>query len=110
MLQQAKLMKEKGNNNQRAKSITPVTSTRAPIEKKSAPSNKRSNDGLPFSDEMYSHLKYVIEKISGRMKNETPLTREEIEKLKESVDAIIADSKDELDNAMDEEDDIDDIR
>ena len=44
------------------------------------------------------------------MKNETPLTKEEIEKLKESVDAIIADSKYELDNAIDEEDDIDDIR
>lgn len=110
MLQQAKLMKENGNNNPRVKSATPVTAPRASIEKKSAPSTKRSTDGLPFSDEMYSHLKYAIEKISGRMKNETPLTKEEIEKLKESVDAIIADSKYELDNAIDEEDDIDDIR
>ena len=106
MLQQAKLMKESGNDNQRVKAAAPVAAKKAPVEKKSVPSSKRSNDGLPFSDEMYSHLKYVIEKISGRMKNEPPLTRDEIKKLKESVDAIIADSKEELDNATNEEDDI----
>jgi hypothetical protein len=68
MLQQAKLNKESGNNNRRIKSTVPISTIKAPVEKKQVPSGKRSNDGLPFSDDMYSHLKYVIEKISGRMK------------------------------------------
>jgi len=109
MLQQAKLMKQNGSNH-RVKPAESATTTKLSIEKKSAQSSKRSDDGLPFSDEIYAHLRYVIEKISGRMKNETPLTRDEIDKLKESIHAIMEDSKEELGIGTADEDDNDDIR
>jgi len=50
-------------------------------------------DDLPFTDEMYDHLKYVIGVLTARMKSEKPLTESELKRFKGSIDAIILDSK-----------------
>ena len=50
------------------------------------------NDGLPFNEEMYDHLKFVIGKLSSRMKSDTPLTREEMSRFQSSCDKIINDA------------------
>jgi hypothetical protein len=57
------------------------------------PSMAKGNpSGLPFSDEMYSKLKFVIDKLSGRMKSETALSWEELEQFKSDMDHIILDA------------------
>ena len=57
------------------------------------PAPTAASNGLPFSDEMYNHLKFAIEKISGRMKSPKTLTPEEFRKLEASIMAIIRDAK-----------------
>jgi len=56
-------------------------------------SNDEDLDDLPFTDEMYDHLKYVIGVLTARMKSEKPLTESELKRFKGSIDAIILDSK-----------------
>ena len=63
----------------------------APLEAP-IPSLVGNPGGLPFSDEMYSHLKFVIEKLSARMKGETALTFDELTKFKDSVERIVLDA------------------
>ena len=52
----------------------------------------KSDNDLPFSDELYDHLKYTIEKISARMKSPKILSVEEVKKLELSIHAIIKDA------------------
>ena len=54
-------------------------------------STPSSSNNLPFSDEMYEHLKVVISKLTTRMKSSSPLTKDEVTLLKTSVAAIIDD-------------------
>lgn len=66
----------------------PLAPVEAPI-----PSLKRGNPGdLPFNDEMYDELKYAIEKLTGRMKTDVPLTWDEVRRFKVAVDKIILDA------------------
>ena len=52
-----------------------------------------NDNGLPFSDAVYDHFKYVIAKITNRVKSGFPLTLDEINKFESSVNAIITDAK-----------------
>ena len=63
-----------------------------PLEAPMPSMAKGNPSGLPFSDEMYSKLKFVIEKLSGRMKSEAALSWEELEQFKSDVDHIILDA------------------
>eukprot|EP01041_Mallomonas_annulata_P002167 gene2167-4216_t len=56
-----------------------------------APAKKPNRQGLPFDDDMYTHLKYAIEKISSRLRSDKPLSIEELNKFETAVNAIIAD-------------------
>ena len=49
-------------------------------------------DELPFTFEIYSHLKYVISTIASRMKSTKPLTEEEFELFLKSTESIISDA------------------
>jgi hypothetical protein len=51
-----------------------------------------ADSGLPFTDDMYEHLKFVIGKLSARMRTDTPLTREELARFQASADRIIDDA------------------
>lgn len=54
--------------------------------------NKRGAEP-PFTDEMYENLKYVITKITARIKSDTCLSKDELTSFRESVDKIINDAK-----------------
>jgi len=66
---------------------SPLAPAETPI-----PSLRGNPGGLPFNDEMYDELKYAIEKLTGRMKNDVPLTWEEVKRFKVAVDRIIIDA------------------
>lgn len=51
-----------------------------------------SSNGLPFSDEIYDDIKYVAEKLSGRMKSGKALSSAEVVRFKIAAEAIIKDS------------------
>lgn len=51
------------------------------------------DNGFPFSDEIYEHLKYIISKLTARVKQNLPLTPEELERFKIAVDAVIKDAR-----------------
>jgi hypothetical protein len=55
-------------------------------------SNNVADNGLPFSDEIYDHMKYVINSISQRMKSDHPFSVAEVNKIKQSLDAILKDA------------------
>lgn len=54
--------------------------------------DKSNTNGLPFTDEVYDHLKFVIEKLSGRMRTPRPLSPEDFARFEKSVRAIIYDA------------------
>jgi len=56
------------------------------------PSLTGNPNGLPFSDEMYDKLKFVIEKLSGRMKSEAALSWDDLDRFRAAVDHIILDA------------------
>ena len=56
-----------------------------------APVRSQTSSGLPFSDEMYGHLKFCLEKLAARMKSDRPLSSSDLRRFRESVEAIIAD-------------------
>lgn len=51
-----------------------------------------NGNGLPFSDEMYDHLKFVIGKLSARMRTPRPMSVGEFQTFEDSVHAIINDA------------------
>ena len=51
-----------------------------------------SRDGLPFSDNIYQHLKYVLEQLSSRLKGQSSLSEDDLEKLLISIQEIRRDS------------------
>jgi hypothetical protein len=77
--------------------INSNSNKKATVEVKKQPQvitrNDDDLDDLPFTDEMYDHLKYVIGALTARMKSEKPLTESELKRFKGSIDAIILDSK-----------------
>mmetsp|Transcript_21041 Transcript_21041/g.19172 ORF Transcript_21041/g.19172 Transcript_21041/m.19172 type:complete len:231 (+) Transcript_21041:151-843(+) len=99
-LEQARIAKL--NQNQQTNTITiPISKPVVKSVPQTAPQvtvtiNKQEDNSkkfnLPFADEIYDHLKYVTTKLSSRVKGNTPLSFEELNKFKESVNAIIEDS------------------
>lgn len=74
---------------------TAVAVTPVPTIASSAASSSvgtETDNGLPFSDDMYDHLKFVIGKLSARMKSDTPLTRDELSRFQSSCENIIQDA------------------
>ena len=53
---------------------------------------KVNASGLPFDDATYAHMKYVIEKITGKLRTDISLSPEELIRFNESVEEIIADA------------------
>jgi hypothetical protein len=69
---------------------TPATPVVSSVS--SSSSSIEADNGLPFSDDMYDHLKFVIGKLSARMKSDTPLTRDELARFQNSCENIIQDA------------------
>jgi hypothetical protein len=53
---------------------------------------KVSTGGLPFNDAQYDDLKYIIEKLTRKIKSDVSLTPEELIKFENAVEAVIADA------------------
>jgi hypothetical protein len=104
MLNQARLKKQQ--QGQSIPEAFPIKSVQLPPKPNQLPpnsvipSNVQSNkvtvnhadDSLPFDDEHYAHLKFVIEKLTAKIKNDISLTPDEMIKFKKSVYAIIKDA------------------
>ncbi|KAJ1438573.1 hypothetical protein B484DRAFT_444480 [Ochromonadaceae sp. CCMP2298] len=58
----------------------------------SEPRERGSNGGLPFDDELYEHLKFVIFKLTKKIKSEESMTAEELERFRHSISEILADA------------------
>jgi hypothetical protein len=71
----------------------PVAPRVAPVQQTAPDDEEEEDNGLPFSDEMYDHLKFVIGKLSTRMKDGVPLSQADLTKFELSCDAIIRDAK-----------------
>jgi hypothetical protein len=93
MLQRAKLAKAQKNGALPPAVPSAVTSVSKPAAISPAVSPIAQSNSLPFSDEMYDNFKFVIAKLSGRMKSDAPLSTEDFAKYKAAVEAIIADAK-----------------
>jgi len=63
------------------------------VEEDEEEEEEEGDSGLPFSDKLYDDLKFVISKISARMKSESAMSKDELDRFKKSVDSIIKDSK-----------------
>jgi len=51
--------------------------------------------GLPFTDELYEDLKFVVGKLTAKIKSDTSMTSEDLEKFRLSVNNILSDALDE---------------
>ena len=93
MLAAARAAKQaKGNNSNPAPAVkTPPAAPAKPQAVAKVTQQKNAN-GLPFNDEMYDHLKFVIEKLAQRMKADKSLTSAEMKKFEASVEAILKDA------------------
>ena len=90
---------------QQQKAAVP-SSIAAPAQQRPAP--RANADGLPFDDEMYDNLKYAISRLTARIKGDTVLSQDELRKFKDTIDAILVDSADEMDSGPDSLDEDDD--
>lgn len=68
---------------------TPVATNTATTASSSA---KKSTGKYQFNDEMYDHMKFVISKLTDKIKSGISLTPQELERFSQSVDAILADA------------------
>jgi len=62
----------------------------------SAPEKKLNKSGLPFDDTMYENMRFVIEKLTAKLRSDISLSPEELIRLKKSVNAIIIDAVGEI--------------
>lgn len=58
----------------------------------SAPTTRKEKSNLPFDDEIYEHLKFVISKLTAKIKSDVSLTPDELVRFKQAVDSIVADA------------------
>ena len=58
----------------------------------SAPTTRKEKSNLPFDDEIYEHLKFVISKLTAKIKSDVSLTPDELVRFKQAVDRIVADA------------------
>lgn len=87
MMEQAKIRKQQrqtGNTISQTVYKKPSAISSPVVEK------KKSN--LPFDDDMYEHLKFVIAKLTTKIKSDISLTPDELSRFKESIDCIISDA------------------
>jgi len=89
MLQRSKLAKQArgGESNPTPQPVQKPTVV-APVKQSTT-----VKDELPFDDATYDNLKFVIGKLSARMKSDVPLTRDDLQTFQISCDAIISDAK-----------------
>jgi len=66
---------------------------RAPTSSSSAPQESATSSLPPFSDDLYAHLKFMIEKLSQRMKSEQALSPSDLQRFQRAVDAVIKDAR-----------------
>jgi proteasome assembly chaperone (PAC2) family protein len=52
---------------------------------------------------MYEHIRFVIEKLTAKMRNDISLNPEELEKFSKSIEAIIADATDDEQSSSSQE-------
>jgi hypothetical protein len=85
-----RLAAARNNQNKRetVKEVPPLRKASAEI----SVSPVKSKSNLPFNDATYENMKYVIEKLTARMKSETPLTKDELRKFESAISAIITDA------------------
>mmetsp|Transcript_29073 Transcript_29073/g.41484 ORF Transcript_29073/g.41484 Transcript_29073/m.41484 type:complete len:226 (+) Transcript_29073:9-686(+) len=96
MLEQAKARKSQPQQNintpvKVAQTIT-VKKDPKPTTPVVAPQRKINKSGLPFDDSMYENMRFVIEKLTAKLRNDISLSPEELIRLKKSVRAIISDA------------------
>jgi hypothetical protein len=93
MMEEAKKRKEqKRSRPPRAKTTQAPSSVSEPAMKVDIPGYEAPrSDGLPFSDEIYEQMKYIIEKLTRKIKDDESLTQEELTKLSSAVETVIAD-------------------
>lgn len=72
-------------------------------------SSNTNDNGLPFTDEMYDHLKYVISTLTGRMKSNQSLSHQELQRFLQSVDAIIKDAIPSMESEYEDEEGVDQL-
>lgn len=58
----------------------------------SSPTTRKEKSNLPFDDEIYEHLKFVISKLTAKIKSDISLTPDELVRFKQAVDRIVADA------------------
>jgi hypothetical protein len=68
-----------------------------------------NTSGLPFDDATYSHMKYVIEKLTGKLRSDISLSPEELIRFKKSVEEIIADAYGDEDSTVETTESVDSI-
>ena len=56
-----------------------------------APKGNLKSNGLPFDDHIYDHIKFVISKLTERMKSSEVLDSDNLFKLEQSIDVITKD-------------------
>eukprot|EP00981_Chlorochromonas_danica_P015842 scaffold14709_cov268-Ochromonas_danica.AAC.5 len=103
LLEQAKLRRQQGHSsNPSIKSPAPsLTSSRTaptvltPVEASppSIASSPRVNNGLPFDDHIYDQLRFVISKLTAKIKSDVSLSKEDLLRFEEAVEEIVADAR-----------------
>lgn len=58
-----------------------------------SPASNPNNNGLPFNDNMYEKLKFVIGKLTAKIRSDASLTEKELLDFEAAIETIIADSK-----------------
>lgn len=94
LLEQAKQRKLATKANPIAQQVVPRTSTNADKTSSGVAIGSAAigDSDYPFSDEMYEHLKFVITKLTHKIKSDTSLTPEELDRFEDSVIAILLDA------------------
>jgi len=62
------------------------------VQSTSASTTTKDRSNSPFNDEIYEHLKFVISKLTAKIKSDISLTPGELVRFKEAVDRIVADA------------------
>jgi hypothetical protein len=90
MLEQARLRKQEGQS-RALSSVAPAHV--APTKKEPIEISKSSKlEGFPFNDHIYNQLKFVIAKLTGKIKSDITMTPDELVRFETAIEEIIADS------------------
>lgn len=95
MLAQARLQKQQQQQNQQVQvPRKPQQKQKKPVQTQAQarPAAAKADNGLPFDDAMYDHLRFVISKLTAKIKSGISLKESEVEKFRQCTEAIIADA------------------